>query len=165
MSEPTIVVNGWKIYAHPLFLDQLEAYQAAYQAVREKHPREYKTKKATKLYAALLKTAFEAIPADPTKPDFRQGSTLGDDNKNWFRAKFLQQFRLFFRYAEDKKTIVLGWVNDEDTKRAYGSRTDAYETFKKMLKAGNPPSDWEVLLKASADNKSVGRLKAGSGRK
>ncbi|WP_404294180.1 type II toxin-antitoxin system YhaV family toxin (plasmid) [Microvirga sp. RSM25] len=136
MNEPTIVVNGWKIYAHPVFLDQLEAYQTDFHAVRAKHPKDYKTKKATKLYAALLKTAFEVIPADPTNPDFRQGSTLGDDNKNWFRAKFLQQFRLFFRYAEDKKTIVIGWVNNEDTKRAYGSKTDAYETFKKMLKAG-----------------------------
>jgi toxin YhaV len=132
--------------------------------VREKHPQDYKTRKATKLYAALLKTAFEVIPADPTKPDFRQGSTLGDDNKNWFRAKFLQQFRLFFRYAEDNKTIVLGWVNDEGTKRAYGSKTDAYETFKKMLKAGNPPGNWDALLKTSADDKSVGRLKSGSGR-
>ena len=158
------MVAGWSIYAHTLFLDQLEAYQAAYRAVRAKHPKDYKGKKATKLYAALLKTAFELIPADPTKPDFRQGSTLGDDNKYWFRAKFLQQFRLFFRYAEDGKAIILGWVNDEDTKQAYSSKTDAYEVFKKMLKAGNPPSDWDVLLKASAGDESIVRLKAGAGR-
>ena len=164
MSEPAFVINGWEIYAHPLFLDQLEAYQAAYHAVRAKHPKEYKTKKATKLYLALLKTALEVIPTDPTNPDFRQGSTLGDDNKHWFRAKFLQQFRLFFRYSDDKKAIILAWVNDEDTRRAYGSKTDAYEVFKKMLKAGNPPDDWDALLKATAADDAVERFRAGAGR-
>lgn len=164
MREPAFIVNGWEIYAHPLFLDQLNAYQAAYRAVRAKHPKEYKTKKATKLYLALLKTAFEVIPADPMSPDFRQGSTLGDDNKHWFRAKFLQQFRLFFRYSEDKKAIILAWVNDEGTKRVYGSKTDAYEVFKKMLKAGNPPDDWDALLKASATDDVVERFRAEAGR-
>jgi toxin YhaV len=44
---------------------------------------------------------------------------------------------------------VLGWVNDNKTKRAYGSRTDAYKVFAKMLKAGHPPKDWDALLTAA----------------
>jgi 6-phosphofructokinase 1 len=45
----------------------------------------------------------------------RQGGTLGEEYKHWFRAKFLQQFRLFFRYQQSAgaKIIVLAWVNDE----------------------------------------------------
>lgn len=38
------------------------------------------------------------------------------------------------------------WVNDEQSKRAYGSDTDAYEVFKKMLQNGNPPDSWDKLL-------------------
>jgi len=42
--------------------------------------------------------------------------------------------------------IVYAWVNDEDTKRAYGSADDAYRVFRKMLDGGHPPSDWDRLL-------------------
>jgi toxin YhaV len=164
VREPGFVINGWKIYAHPLFLEQLEAYRANYQAARQKHSKTWQTKTATKLYAALLKTAFEVIPADPTKEEFRQGSTLGKENKHWFRAKFFQQFRLFFRYSEDKKAIVLAWVNDDNSKRAYGSRTDAYAVFKKMLDAGNPPGSWDELMKASATDENAERFRAAAGK-
>jgi toxin YhaV len=40
-------------------------------------------------------------------------------------------------------------VNDEDTKRAYESDDDAYATFRKMLKSGNPPNDWADLMAQS----------------
>lgn len=164
MSEPAFVINGWKIYAHPLFLAQLEAYQANYLATRQKHPTQWEKKTATKLYAALLKTAFAVIPADPMKEEFRQGSTLGTGNKHWFRATFLQQFRLFFRYSEDKKAIVLAGVNDDETKRACGAKTDAYVVFKKMLEAGDPPGSWDALIKASATEENAERFRAGAGQ-
>lgn len=80
------------------------------------------------------------------------------------RAKFNQQFRLFFRYSEDKKAIVLAWVNDEDTKRAYGSKSDAYAVFRKMLEAGDPSGSWGELMKASATEENAERFKAGAGR-
>ena len=65
----------------------------------------------------FLKVAFEDIPGDPSRDIYRQGGTLGDDYKHWFRAKFLQQFRLFFRYQQsaDTKIIILAWVNDDLT--------------------------------------------------
>jgi toxin YhaV len=78
---------------------------------------------------------------------------LGDDHKHWFRAKFFQQYRLFFRYHAPSKVIVYAWVNDEDTKRAYESSDDAYRVFRKMLDNGHPPDDWDQLL-AEAQKKS-----------
>lgn len=30
---------------------------------------------------------FVTIPVDPARPEYRQGNTLGDDYKHWFRAK------------------------------------------------------------------------------
>ncbi|MBD2652009.1 type II toxin-antitoxin system YhaV family toxin [Synechocystis sp. FACHB-383] len=94
----------------------------------------------------MAKLAFDVIPQDPTRNEYRQGSTLGDDYKHWFRAKFFQQYRLFFRYHQESKIILLGWVNDENSKRAYDSSTDAYKLFRKMLESGHPPDNWNDLL-------------------
>ncbi len=154
-GKPTpLVVNGWTIFAHPLFLAQIEALTREVEALRQKVPAEYTKKNASKRLAAITKLAFEVIPQDPTRPEYRQGSTLGDDHKHWFRAKFFQQYRLFFRYHAPSKVIVLAWVNDEDTKRAYESSDDAYRVFRKMLETGHPPDDWNQLLieaRAEAD--------------
>src|SRR5258707_6194576 len=124
---------------------------AAVEKARKKDPKEYIKKRAAKLLAAVLKVAFEDIPSDPTRDSYRQGGTLGDHYKHWFRAKFLQQFRLFFRYQQsaDVKIIVLAWVNDDSTLRAYESANDAYAVFRKMLKRGNPPDDWTKLAESA----------------
>lgn len=67
--------------------------------------------------------------------------------KHWFRAKFFQQYRLFYRFNSEAKVIVLAWVNDDKTLRAYGSKTNAYATFIGMLNDGNPPDDFDALMK------------------
>lgn len=147
-GEPgSLVINGWNIYAHPLFLNQLEELARKVETLKSRHPKEWMKKNATKRLAAVTKVAFELIPQDPTHAQFRQGDTLGAEYTHWFRAKFLQHYRLFFRYHAEGKTILLAWVNDEDNKRAYESDTDAYKTFRKMLEDGNPPDSWEALLK------------------
>ena len=146
------VVNGWTLYAHPLFIKQYLNLKSQVEALREKDPENYTKKNAAKRLAAIQRLTFELIPRDPTHADFRQGNTLGDDNKHWFRAKFFQQYRLFFRYHLESKVIVYAWVNDEKNKRAYGSKTDAYRIFEKMVKSGHPPKEWDDLLKA-AQNK------------
>lgn len=139
-------VNGWELFAHPLLLDQLEKLMAAVETEQVKKPDDYKDTTKFELLAALYELMFVTIPTDPTRPDYRQGNTLGDDYEHWFRAKFGgQRFRLFFRYDSKAKVIVFAWVNDEDSKRTYGSKTDAYAVFKKMLANGNPPDDWVAL--------------------
>lgn len=149
-----LVINGWSIFAHPLFLDQMEALIAEVAARKVRNPKTYRSKNCSKRLAAILKLISKDVPADPTSAAFWQGGTLGDDRKHWFRAKFFQQYRLFFRYSQKDKVIVFAWVNDEDTKRAYGSKTDAYVTFRSMLEGGNPPDSFADLLaavKAEAD--------------
>ena len=154
-----LVVNGWTIFAHPIFLDQLEALMAQVEALKGKDPAGYIKKNATKRLAAIAKLAFEVIPQDPARPEYRQGNTLGDENKHWFRAKFFQQYRLFFRFHAQAKVIVFAWVNDEDTKRAYESSDDAYRVFRRMLDNGRPPSNWaQLLAEARADSERLGQL-------
>lgn len=155
-ASSVLIVNGWTLYAHPLFLDQLEDLLQAVEKARLKDPAGYTRKNATKRLAAVAKLAFEIIPQDPERPDYRQGDTLGEDRKHWMRAKFFQQYRLFFRFRKSERIIVLAWVNDAETLRAYGSRTDAYAVFNKMLDRDNPPDDWAALREAC--EASAGRL-------
>lgn len=147
MSEiEPLIINGWSIFAHSLFLEQFEQLLTEVELLRQKYPQNYQKKNATKRLAAIAKLVFEVIPQDPTRSEYRQGITLGEEYKHWFRAKFFQQYRLFFRYHQASKIIVFAWVNDEDSKRAYGSKTDAYRVFQKMLDNNHPPDDWDTLL-------------------
>jgi len=146
-SKPApLLIRGWTVFAHPLFLAQLEVLTQQVEALKQKDPIGYVKKNAAKRLAAINKLAFDVIPQDPTRPEYRQGGTLGDNHKHWLRAKFFQQYRLFFRYHAPSKMIVLAWVNDEDTKRAYESSDDAYRVFRRMLASSHPPNDWRQLL-------------------
>ena len=142
-----LVIHGWTLFVHPLFLAQIEALILQVESLKQKDPAGYVKKNASKRLAAITKLAFDVIPQDPTRPEYRQGGTLGDAHKHWFRAKFFQQYRLFFRYHAAAKVLVFAWVNDDDSKRAYESSDDAYKVFRKMLASGHPPDSWDKLLK------------------
>ena len=146
MPQSPLIINGWTLFTHTLFQNQVEKLTGQVQRLKKKDPVEYKKKNATKRLAAIYRLAFEIIPQDPTLPIYRQGGTLGDSRKHWFRAKFFQQYRLFFRYHAKSKIIIYVWVNDEKTRRAFDSKTEAYRVFEKMLTNGSPPEDWNELL-------------------
>ncbi len=153
-----MIVNGWTIFAHPLLLDQLERATAAIEAAKANNPADFQRTSQAKLLAMLAKLLFETIPADPTRPEYRQGDTLGAARKHWFRAKFGHgRFRLFFRFDSRTKIIIFAWVNDETTLRTYGAKTDACRVFKGMLDKGNPPDDWKDLLAAASQEPVVAR--------
>ncbi|MDO8908676.1 MAG: type II toxin-antitoxin system YhaV family toxin [Pseudohongiella sp.] len=148
-SSPSLspcTINGWTIFAHPLFLEQLNVLSRQVDSLKQKDPENFASHNTSKRLAAISKLAFEIIPQDPSKAEYRQGSALGEAHRHWFRAKFFQQYRLFFRYHAQSKIIVYAWVNDEHTKRAYESSSDAYRVFRKMLESGHPPDDWEQLV-------------------
>jgi toxin YhaV len=163
MSGPPapLAVNGWSVFAHPLFLDQVEALIAVVEKAKAKDPKGYKRKNAAKRLAAIAKLAFDIIPQDPSRPEYRQGGALGEDRRHWFRVKFFQQYRLFFRYSAVQRVIVYAWVNDDTTLRAYESGRDAYRVFKRMLDRGAPPDDWTQLLAQARI--ALGRLGKASG--
>jgi len=160
-----MVVNGWQLVTHPLFLDQFETLANAVERQRDTDPEGWRSSANAKLLAALRHLVFEVIPQDPSRPEYRQGGTLGRDRKNWFRAKFgAGRFRLFFRYSTRSKIILYVWVNDETTLRTYGSKSDAYAVFRKMLDKGDPPDDWAALLAAASEPDAQKRLGAASVR-
>jgi toxin YhaV len=138
-------VHGWTLFAHPLFLDPIETLTARVKAARARDPEGYRNRNDSKRLAAIARLAFDVIPQDPERPEYRLGRALGENHRHWFRAKFFQQYRLFFRFHKGSRILVLAWVNDEQSKRAYESANDAYRMFRKMLQQGHPPDDWEAL--------------------
>ncbi len=150
-SASPLTAHGWTLFAHPLFLEQLETLTREVEQLKEKDPEGYTKKNATKRLAAIHRLVFELIPEDPARVEYRQGRTLGGAHKHWFRAKFFQQYRLFFRFHTASRIIVYAWVNDTNTKRAYASQADAYRVFRQMLESGNPPNDWDELLACAQD--------------
>jgi toxin YhaV len=144
-----MVVNGWRLFAHPLFTQQLERLTAQVESLAAKGPATYKDQPATKLLATIRRYILEIIPRDPNASAFRQGNTLSEDNHHWFRAKFHERYRLFYRFSSQDRVIIYAWVNDEESLRRAGAKTDPYTIFRNMLASGNPPSSMRQLLDAS----------------
>jgi toxin YhaV len=78
-STSPLTVDGWTLFAQTLFLDQLEALTAQVEKLRAKDPKGYVRGNAAKRLAAIAKLAFEVIPQDPTRADYRQGNTLDEE--------------------------------------------------------------------------------------
>lgn len=140
-----IEVNGWKLYTWAAFRDRWDGLVAAVDERRSRDPKGYKRHPQTR-FLALVRIVMEDVPRDPSDPRYAQGKTLGSDYAHWRRAKFARRFRLFFRYHSGAKIIVYVWLNDEDTLRKAGNRTDVYATFRAMLERERPPTDWDDLI-------------------
>ena len=153
--------HGWRLLAHPLFLDQLGRLLASVERARRADPEGWRGKADAKLLAAIRALVLDRIPRDPLAPEFRQGNALGPAHRHWFRAKFGGvRFRLFFRADSRARVIVYAWVNDRATLRKAGAASDPYTVFAAMLASGNPPDDWPALLAAAEAPEAVRHLGA-----
>ena len=142
-----LVVNGYLLMAWPGFSERFRALREEVERLRAKDPENYRRAPAARLLAAVRDAILRDIPADPGAERYRQGNTLGEEHRRWRRERFFQRFRLFFRYSSDPAIIVYAWLNDDETLRKRGARTDAYAVFRSMLERGRPPSDWEALIR------------------
>lgn len=103
-----------------------------------------------KLYESIKRCMFE-IANDPGSRDYFLGNTMGAEHKDWRRSKkFLpDRHRLFFKYFSRELEIYYAWLNDENTLRKAGSKTDCYKVFQSFLDNGTIPSERENLQKDS----------------
>lgn len=148
-----MTANGWKLYMHPLCADQLNRLVEQVESLARKKPLHYRDAAATKLLATINRYIREIIPRNPAAAEFRQGNTLGTDNRHWFRAKFHERYRPFYRFSSREKIIIYAWVNDERTLRKSGSKTDPYNVFRSMLESGDPPKSMEHLIARATELK------------
>jgi toxin YhaV len=138
--------HGWRLFVHPLFEAQLEKLTKRVEKLVSNDPDGYVSHPSAKLLTTIIHYVRDAIPRDPNSPEFRQGNTLGRDNRHWFRAKFHGRYRLFYRFSTEHRIIVYAWVHDDGSLRKSGSKTDRYVVFKTMLQGGKPPNSFAELL-------------------
>lgn len=141
--------HGWTLLFHDCVAEQLQKLRAAADRAKQADPEGFEGNANVKLFRALSQLVLDVVPSDPARDEYRQGNTLGAAYRHWRRAKVGRRFRLFFRYDSKAKVIVFAWVNDEQTLRSAGSKSDPYAVFEKMLGRGNPPDDWTALVAAS----------------
>ena len=134
--------HGWEILFHQRAIEQL-------QRLRRAHERAQRPNANSKLYETLAQTMLDTVALDPSRPQYRQGNTLGPRYRHWRRAKIGRRFRVFFRYDSHSKIIVYAWTNDAHTLRAAGSKTDPYAVFHRLLQRGEIPNDWSDLVETS----------------
>lgn len=140
---------GWRLFVHRFFREQLESLTLRVERLAKQEPDGYESHPSAKLLATIRRLILEVIPRDPGAPEFRLGNTLGPDNRHWFRAKFHQRYRLFFRFSSRHKIIIYVWINDESSLRKAGSKRDPYVRFKAKLERGELPASFEDLLRTS----------------
>jgi toxin YhaV len=146
-SARPLRVNGWLLLFHAGFVGQLRTLVVAYREAKADDPAGFRSNANVKLLAAVARLVLDVVPADPTLPEYRQGNTLGKAYRDWFRVRFFQRFRLFFRYHSRARIIVFAWLNDDETTlRARGGRNDPYAVFRAKLERGDPPPDWDALV-------------------
>lgn len=141
--------HGWSLLFHECLSEQLQRLYAAAERARQQDPQGFDTNANVRLFSALSKLIFDAVPSDPGREEYRQGNTMGPAFRHWRRAKVGRRFRLFFRYDSKTRIIIFAWVNDENTLRSSGAKSDPYAVFQRMLERGHPPDDWGALMAAS----------------
>lgn len=141
--------RGWTLLFHDCLIQQLQRLYAAAQRAQAADPAGFRNNADVKLFKALVEVVLEVVPGDPSRDQYRQGNTLGETHRHWRRAKIGQRFRVFFRYDSIARVIVYAWVNDAKTLPSSGSNSDPYAVFEKMLGRGNPPDEWDALVRAS----------------
>ena len=141
--------HGWNLLFHEGLIEQLQKLQTAAQKAQTQDPQGFESNANVKLFNALAQLMLETVPSDPSRDEYRQGNTMGPAFRHWRRANLGRRFRLFFRFDSKTRIIIFAWVNDENTLRSSGSKTDPYAVFQKMLQRGNPPDDWAALVSAS----------------
>ena len=107
--------HGWTLLFHDCLIDQLRKLHHVAQRAQRSDPTGFASNANVKLFHALSRLMLEIIPQDPSRDEYRQGSTLGPRYRHWRRVRIGRRFRLFFRYDARARVIVYAWVNDQST--------------------------------------------------
>ncbi|WP_163065986.1 type II toxin-antitoxin system YhaV family toxin, partial [Acinetobacter baumannii] len=90
--------HGWKLYRASAFAETFDQLQAEVTRLATERPADVASHPKAKLLARIRDLIFDEIPSDPNAHVYGLGKTLGAAHRHWRRAKFLQRFRLFFRF-------------------------------------------------------------------
>jgi toxin YhaV len=154
VTDETPASHGWRLYVHPAFGERFDTLVAEIARLRSADPGHYAQHPKAKLLKRIVDLIESEIPRNPAATEFSLGNTLGPAHRHWRRAKFLGRFRLFFRYSSQARVIVYAWVNDENTLHKAGGHNDPYSVFSRLLRRGQPPDDWNALIREATPLKA-----------
>lgn len=119
--------------------------------LKKHNPKTYQSHPDFKLLQSVWRVMQESRK-DPKHDRYLLGNTLGTTNRHWRRCKegLPQRYRLFFRFSSSERICVYAWLNDENTLRNAGSKSDVYTVFKHLLNKGLVPQEFADLLANSA---------------
>ena len=157
MNDDPVRKDRWQLFVHPAFSEPFDRLVAQIEALKRKGAAGYPSHPKTRLLKRILDLIETEIPRDPDSREYNLGNTLGPKYCHWRRAKFLDRFRLFFRYSSAHRSILYVWMNDEDSLRKAGDKNDPYALFARGLQSGNPPDAWDELMKRARPRKRRGR--------
>lgn len=146
------MVTSWNLYYFKLFADILNALEIEVTRLKSEKPfEEYRRHPKTLLLKSVFEQISVEVPKNPNDKKFFLGNTIGKNNADWRRVKkgLPQRYRLFFKFLSAKQLVIYAWLNDENTYRKDGSKTDVYVVFGNMLKAGIVPSNIDELMKGA----------------
>lgn len=142
---------AWKKYYFSLFYIRLkELYEETLQ-LKEKDPHNFQNHEVSKIFSKVVHS-IDNISHDPMNSRYLLGKSLGDKYKDWRRDKYDMppRYRLFFKFfSTPEKELVYAWLNDAETLRKEGSRSDPYVLFRKMLDREEVPTEKEQLKSES----------------
>ena len=140
--------DGWSIYFHKLFAQQIKEQVQEVKNLKLKLSEEEFVKHfEVKLLAAIRIGIKQKIPQNPFAPYFRLRGTL----KRYHRLKKMglnERYRLFFLPfdsvdQEKQKIIVILWLGFP---RKEGDKNDCYNVFSKMVSNGKFPTNIDELM-------------------
>ena len=69
--------HGWRLLFHECLSEQLQRLHAAAERARQQDPQGCESNANVRLFSALSKLIFNAVPSDPGREEYRQGRTMG----------------------------------------------------------------------------------------
>lgn len=130
-----MLINGWNIYYTLIFKAILDELEREVTILKSTDPTGYKSHPKTKLLSKVFFSITKDVPDNPNHKKFFLGDYLGKAYSHWRRVKdgLPDRFRLFFQFRSTEKSIIYAWLNDENSLRKDGDRTDVYRVFKRMI--------------------------------
>lgn len=147
-DSEALVVNGWTLYGHPIFVEHLEQIISDVEELVRADHENAPHHTLWKLLECVMDCVLRRVPSDPNHEDYRLGHTLGTALAHWRRAKkgMPNRYRLFFQFrSQAPKNVIYAWFNDENTMRQAGGRSDCYAVFKRLVESGEIPASYEQL--------------------
>ncbi len=126
--------NNYLLKAHEMFFQRTVALNNEVNALRKTlSDEELKQHDTVKLAKRVYAATLEIIPANPNDPSYY----LKDDLKKYRRYKQgLSRYRLFFAFSNIPKIILYLYLNDKDSLRKEGGKSDPYEQFRAFVRQG-----------------------------